>query len=534
MKTKNIFFIVSALVISGFITSCEKPKSTHSSHKNEQAITINIVAEPQALDPRKARSLGDINLVKAFNDGLTRSNKEGETTLALAEEIKKSSDGKTYTIKLKNATWSNGDPITSKDFEYAWKEALSPNFPSDNAYQLFVIRNAKAIKEGLLPANLLGFSILDDHTFTVSLEKPIPYFDKLLSLPIFFPVNEKVAAKDQTWAKNATNYVCSGPFVLVDWKHHDKIIAKKNKKYWDKDQVQLKQINMIMVSEDTELSLFEKEEINWVGSPFSSIPVDAVESLEKDEKIEAQPALGTFFVRTNTENKLLKNSNVRKALAYSINRKEIVQHITHGTQVPSTGLVPISMNLQSKPYFEDGNKGQAQELFTRGLEEEKLKKEDFSQIKLIYTPSVRTKRIAETIQQQWFETLGISIQLQPLEQKVYFDSVSNKNYDLACGSWIADFNDAINFLEVFKTKSTGTNNTNWESPNYLRAITDSYYAQNENERVEYLKTAEQIFIDEMPAIPVFNYQMIYMKDSKLKDSLLTKEGHLDFKFAHLE
>ncbi|MBI5274530.1 MAG: peptide ABC transporter substrate-binding protein [Chlamydiales bacterium] len=535
MKTKKIISFFGILVLSCIITSCHSSKENNKNYRQkQQVLKINIVTEPQSLDPRKVRNLTDINLVKMFHDGLVRTEKNDAYSLALAESIVKSQDGKTYTIKLKDAFWSNGDKITSYDFAYSFKESLSPNFHSEYAYQLFVIRNAKAVKEGNLPSSLLGITCIDDKTFTISLEKPVPFFEKVLALPVCFPVNEKVDRASPNWSRSVDQYVASGPFILTAWSHQDKIVAQKNKKYWDSNSVQLKEIEMIMVNENTELNMFEQEDLNWSGSPFSIIPLDAIQSLQEESKLQTEPALGTYWIRTNIEHDLLKNVNIRKALALAINRKEIADHIMLGTQTPTTGIVPVTMDLQEAPYFTDGDNQAAVSFFETGLAESGYTKEDFSQLKLIFAPQERAKRVVEAIQQQWFEVLGISIQLHALEPKVYFDTIARKNYDLSYGSWVADFNDSVNFLDVFKTKNTGTNNTNWESLNYCKAINDSFYATSQKDRAQYLKAAEEIIIEDMPVIPLFNLKWVYTKDPTLKNINVTKEGYLDFKYASLE
>ncbi len=538
MKLHKVVSLLVAFLLSMSLVSCgsqkEKPKKNPSRSSKEQNLKINITTEPQTLDPRKVRNLIDVNLVKMFNDGLVRAEKDDQYSLALAESINKSQDGKTYTVHLKDSYWSNGDKVTSQDFYYSYRTSLSPSFPSDYSYQLFVLKNAKAVKEGSLPSNLIGVDCPDDRTLVFHLDQPVPYFEKLLSMPIFYAVNQKVDRANSAWSTSEKTYVGNGPFVLSEWVHQDKLVAKKNKKYWDQSHVQLSKIEMVMVTEDTELNMFEQEELNWVGSPLSILPLDAIPSLKEHGAIETTPALGTAWIRANVDHPILRHDAIRKALSYSINRKDIVDHVLLGTQTPTTGIVPSNLHLSDSPYFVDGDEAKAMELFNEALVSAGLTKEDFSKLKMIFVPTERSKRVVEAIQQQWFETLGISVQLQPLDAKVYFNQVSNKDYDLGYGSWIGDFNDAVNFLEVFKNKSSSTNNTNWESLNYAKAISDSFYAASPAERHELLHAAEEMIIQEMPIMPIYEYKWVYMKDPHLKNAFVSCEGYLDLKNASLE
>jgi len=153
---------------------------------------------------------------------------------------------------------------------------------------------------------------------------------------------------------------------------------------------------------------------------------------------------------------------------------------------------------------------------------------------LTYAADTKNHRIAQAVQDQWKKSLGISVKLEAVEGKACLEKVSQGNYELAVGSWIADFRDPINFLEVFKTKFVGTNNTNWESPDYQKAIEETYLAKNSEERVEGLKKTEQILMNEMPVIPIFHYTMVHVTNNHLKDVVLTESGHIDFKWAYVE
>jgi len=236
-------------IIALSLVGCKRggSSSAQSSHGSQQDITINITSEPQTLDPRKVRALNDANVVRMFMDGLTRTDKEGITTLAVAKKVDVSSDQKTYTFTIRESHWSNGDPVTSHDFVYAWKKSLTPTFIAPNANLLYVIKNAKEANTGNLPLSLLGVEAPDEKTLVVSLNHPTPYFLDLIAHPIYFPVNAKVDRANSHWAEKETSYVGNGPFTLVEWKHHNTIVAQKNPRYWDHKAVNLCHVKMVMV-----------------------------------------------------------------------------------------------------------------------------------------------------------------------------------------------------------------------------------------------------------------------------------------------
>ncbi|MCB1074482.1 MAG: peptide ABC transporter substrate-binding protein [Simkania sp.] len=517
------------------LTGCGKKNvsSDRSSHTAAQSVRFNIGNEPQTLDPRKVRALADVNLVKMFNEGLTRVDKSGKASLALAKDVQVLNGGLTYKFTLHPTKWSNGDALTASDFAYAWKKSLSPSFVSPNSYMLFVIKNAEAVKTGKLPSSLLGIETPDDKTLIVHLSHKIPYFLELTEHPIFFPVNEKLDRKTPNWADNQETYVSNGPFLIHDWKHHNLLEAAKNPTYWDAKAVKLGKLKMVMVSEETGFKMFESQELDWDGSPFSAVPIDAIETLREANQLQTSPVLATSWIRINLEKAPFKSKKMRRAFALAINRQDIVEHVTQGNQIPATGIVPKAMGLQEQPYFKDGQNEEAANLFEEALLELGMAREKLPEIVFTYAAGDRTHPVAQALQQQWYATLGVRVRLEPMEPKVYFSRVSKQDYTLALGSWFADFNDPINFLEVFKTKTNGTNNTNWENPSYAELLETSYTCQNPEERLAYLKQSEQLIMDEMPVIPVFYYTLLFVKDEGLKNVVLTKTGNIDFKWAEL-
>ena len=522
------FLLCFALI--GFV-GCNKGTTPKTPKKEccKATLKINITSEPGTLDPRKARGLSDINVVKMFFEGLTRIDSNGAPSCALAKTYDLSEDGRLYTFHLRNSSWSNGDPLTADDFVYAWKKTLSPNFPSDQAAQLFPIKNAKSIKEGKLPMSFLGVKTLDSKTLVVKLENPTPYFLDLVASPVFFPINAMVDRANPNWAQNSQTFVSNGPFSLSEWKHHDQMIAEKNPHYWDKTSVKMGKIEIAMVDENTGFSLFENKQLHWEGSPYGVLPTDALSTLKTFEKLQTKPFLGTYWIRTNTETAPFNHAGFRRAFALAIDRKAIIEHVTQGNQIPALSVVPGSMGLQKTALFSDHNSTLAKELFQKTKEE--LGLEELPEIRLSYANSDRNHRIAQAIQEQWSEAFGVRVALEAIETKVYFDRVSNQDYQLACGSWIADYNDPINFLEVFASKNNGTNNTGWENEEFATLLEETYTIQDKEQRNELLAKCEAKLVEEMPVMPIFNFTMLYVQDKNLQDVVLTETGNLDFKWA---
>lgn len=534
MKLARDFLKVFLAVITCVTLGCQGKKELPTKTKKmpRQEIRINILSEPQVLDPRKARALADINLARTFMEGLMRIDQKGNIVPGIAEKYTLSEDMQTYTFSLRESSWSNKEPLTAHDFVYAWKKVLSPDFLSDNAFLLYPIKNAKAIKKGDLPLSMLGVSAKDDYTLIVELEKPIPYFTDLLVLPVFFPVNTHIDRKTPDWHRNAESYVGNGPFMIKSWEHNDNIVAVKNPDYWDAPSVKLEKIAMMMVDSDTGLMMFQNEELDWEGSPFSTISIDALPSMQERNTVKADPLLGTYWIRLNTSLFPLHSQELRKALSHAINREEIVTHVV-GSGIAATSIVPASLGLRESPNFVDGDASDAEMLLTNVLEKEKFSLENFPEITLTYTNNSRNHRVAQSLQDQWKKRLNLHVRLESIEGKVFFDRLSKGDYQMAIGSWVADYRDPLNFLEVFKSKTIGTNNTGWESLDYQKALEESYLATTVEKRKEILGCAEKIITEESPVIPIFQFTMLHVQNEKLVDVLLTDSGYLDFRWAYI-
>ncbi len=500
--------------------SCQSKPKVDS--KKEATVRINIVDDPKSLDPRKSRSLGERNLMGMLFEGLTRGGKEGTNELALAQNYVMSEDGLSYTFTLKDAYWSNGDKILAKDFIYAWQTALSPTFLSENAYQLFCIKNAKEIKEGKIPASDLGVSAIDEKTLQIDLQNPVPYFFEILSFPIFFPVHEKI---DNT----PSECISSGPFKLKEWRHNNFIEAIKNEKYFDSKEVKLSSIFMTMVEQETEMQMFENKELDWAGSPISSLSLDRIQELKEKNLLCSSPMSGTRFFRMNIEKKPFDNVNIRKAFALAINRQAIVDHIMQGHQKVALQFFPDSINS----YFQDADIKTAKILWQKGLEELGLSQDSFPKVTILCASAHQNLLVAQAVQQDWKQTLGIDVAIEPNEIKVYFSRVGNQDYQIALGSWVADYADPESFLEVFKYKKDSTNNTGWESEQYISTLDKARTLKGEKRRGELLHS-ESLLMQDLPLIPLYHLCNHYLQNPSLKGVNLSSIGNLDFKWAYLD
>lgn len=515
------------------MVACRTSRTDVQDKACNRVVRVAVSDDPTTLDPRQARDLNSLSVLRFLFEGLTRLTPEGQVLPALAERIDCSEDKKTYSFTLREARWSNGDPVTAQDFAASWKKVLDPSFPAPYAYQLFPIRGARAAKEGKVSLEEVGIEVVDAHCLRVALERPTPYFTQLTSLPVYFPVSARWEQEHPHWTKEIPElFVGNGAFQIKEWRRHQELHLVKNPSYWRADQVALDGIALVLQEENTALLLFEKGELDWIGSPLSIIPPDAVASLRQEGRLQIAPAAGTQFLRFNVRRPPFEDEKLRRALSYAIDRKAIVKHILQGDQTPATGLVPPSPNWPSLVATEGFTKDNAQQLFKEALGEREL--EAFPSVVLLYSASERNHKVAQALQQQWVEAFGIQVTLQSLEGKVLLDRVTRGDYQIALGSWVADIPDPMNFLGVFRSRDNGTNNTGWERPEYEALLEDSDSAETLEQRQVLLGQAESLLIREMPIAPIFYFAFNYVKSDRLQQATVSPTGVLDLSEARME
>lgn len=538
-----LFLIMTALFFSG----CSRDESFEFKDNGkkpilaeEQVLRLNLYTEPPTLDPGKSNDATSFHVLKMLFEGLTRIQPDGKVKPAAAKSIEISEDLKTFRFTLRDSVWTNGDPVVADDFEYAWKRILNPDFEAPYAYQLYVVKNAEAAKQGKVSLDEIGVEAIDEKTLLVTLEKPVPYFLDLVAFSAFYPVNRNTVSKHLGWADDAQDaYVSNGAFELSSWKHNNEIEVVKNQKYWDRDSVRLEKILMMMIGdESTELSMFENGELHWAGRPISRLPADAIPALRENGSLKSHPVAAVEWYKFNTARFPFNHKKMRKAFSYAINRKEIIEKLMPDGHIVATGIVPKMLTGERKPFFSDGDKEKAKALFSEVLDEVGITKEDLPSIVLSYNSNEAHHRLAQAIQQQWNETFGIQVSLEIFEWRVYISKLRNHDFQIARLGWAADFRDPINFLEVFKYKNDllfgGNNDTQWENIGYIAFLDRSESIIDEKERLEVLHNAERLFINEMPVAPIYFMTDNYVKKANLRGTYLSGLGDVDFKWAYFE
>jgi len=514
-------------------TSKDDSKDSGTSGTASKNLNLVVTSEPPSLHPQLATdSTSSAVLINIF-EGLTRLDKDGTPTPAMAEKWDVSEDGLTYTFHLRDAKWTNGDPVVAGDFEYAWKWALNPENLSEYASVFYPIQGAEAYNNGEGSADDVAIKAEDDKTLVVTLASPTAYFLELTAFKTYAPVNHKVVEGNDEWYTDAgENYVTNGPFVLDTWKHSDSIVLKKNAEYWDAENVDLETVNIGMVeNEATAVTMFKNGEIDYLGSPYQTVALDAIDGFKADGSLQIADYAAIYWYKFNTKDKITGNANIRKALTLAIDRQSLIDNVTKGEQKPALGMVPsaISGFEEDRGYYKDNDIEGAKAALEAGMKELGISDPKEISINLSFNTSEGHAAIAQFIQEGWSKNLGISVNLDNSEWQVYLEKLNQLDYQVGRMGWIADYNDAYTFLEMYDTAENGNNDTGWENAQYKDLLKKSVTELDTAKRTEILKQAEAVAMTEFPVGPIYYYTNLYVIDDKVQNMSPDRIGNIQLK-----
>ncbi|MGO4938120.1 peptide ABC transporter substrate-binding protein [Fundicoccus sp. Sow4_H7] len=533
-------FLKQTIALSAALLSFSTVGSvlTTVSAQDEQVLNLAIGSEPPTIDPALATDSTSGAIIKNVFEGLTHIDAEATIQPGVAESWEVSEDGLVYTFTLREgATWSNGDPVTANDFEFAWKRVLNPETASQYASIMFVIEGAEAYNSGEGDADSVGVKAVDERTLEVTLANPTAYFMDLTSFYTFMPVHQATVEADADWASGAgDNYVTNGAFLLSEWNHNSDYVLVDNEAYWDNENVALDVVNVqIIEQESTANAEYQAGNLDYLGAPYSTVSLDAIDLYRANGELNTAPYAAIYWYKVNVTDEVMQNANIRHALALAIDRQNLVDNITKGGQLPAMSLVPPTVEgFEEDPgFFGDADFEGAKEFLAAGLEELGLSDPSELTINISINTSEAHATIAQFIQEGWAQNLGINATIDNTEWQVYLDKVSALDYQVARLGWIADYNDASSFLDMYRTADDGNNDTGWGNDEYQALIDGARAETDADARIGILKEAEALIMGEMPVIPIYFYANNYVLNPNVQNMSPDALGNIDLKNVSL-
>ncbi len=500
---KALAVIMTVLLVLSLFVSCKAKEA-------KEAATFTIVngAEPESLDPHLITGVPEHRIYESLFEGLLVYDPQTANGIpGLAESWTTNADRTIYTFKLRKTTWSDGVPITADTVVKSWLRELNPETAAPYAwFPAMFIKGAQAYNEGSAGPEAVAIKAIDDYTFQMELVGPLPYVEGALPHYSFAVVPIHAIEKFGTEWTNPENFVGNGPFILETWSPQEQITVVPNPKYWDRNAVQLGKVVYIALDDNnTGYNMYINGEVDWMPT----VPLDQLESAQKRPDYHCTPQLSTYYYIFQNKVKPFNDPRVRKALSMAVDRTALVTQVTRAGQVPAFSIVPPMTGYDAIP----GNGydvATAKKLLAEaGYPDGK----NFPVLRILYNTADGHKKIAEFIQQQWAENLGIKCELWNQEWKTYLVTQREHDFQVSRAGWVGDYQDPNTFLDMFVTGSA-MNHGLYESATYDGLIAKAATMMPGADRMATLRQAEELFITQDASImPLYFYTTNNMIDT---------------------
>ena len=513
----NSVFLPTTLALSMMLVGCGDKSASNNSAANidpnvladKQELVINNGAEPESLDPHKVSGVPESNILRQMFVGLTTTDPDGKTIPGMAESWE-SADNKVWTFKIRDAKWSNGDPVTAEDFVYSFRRVVDPNTASPYASYLAddKVLNAQEVIDGKVKPDALGVKALDEKTLQVTLSEPVPYFPDTLIHTSVKPVPQKLVEKfGEKWTDPA-NIVVNGPYKISEWQVNDKIVLERNESYYDNANTTLEKITLLAIpSSTTDVARYQAGEIDIT---YNEVPPEQFASLKEQlgDQLQVSPMLCTYYYEFNTVKPPFNDARVRRALALALDRNTISDKVVGQGQTPAYQLTPVATNgmQNNTPEWQSWDQAKRVEEAKKLLKEAGYSESKPLKFELLYNTNDNHKKIAVAASSLWKQSLGfVDVSLINKEWKTYLDTRRNGNYQVARAGWCGDYNEPSTFLNIVKTGNSN-NQGKYSSANFDSLMTQTLKAGvTPEQRAGIYKQAEAQLDADMPNINVYHY-----------------------------
>ena len=506
MKTgKTVKVLLTAATAAGMLAGCGSKTDTDTFRF---ANDTDIVG----MDSTVVDDAMSFNAITAITDGLTTVDVKGNTIPGIAKSWDVSNNGLTYTFHLRDAKWANGDDVTAQDFVYSWHRIIKN--AGNYAYMLgsegASIKNADSlINLGTTATdeqlNTLGIKATDDKTVVVDLEKNVPYFVGLMSFPCYFPQNQKFVEKcGKNYATKPEYILGNGAYKMTKWIKGNKATFTKNDKYYDAKSVKTKNLEMYLVQDPkTAAQNFDNGKVD-----YATINSTLVDKYKGKDTFKAIREGYLAYLICNFKADTTANKNLRHALSYAINRKDLCDNILKDGSQPATGFVPAQLckSPSGKDFREESGKYVDYDVKKAQEYLDAAKKElgtDTITVDLLYgTDESPMDTMAEYLQGSFSKLKGLKVNMVATVKKDrIYNRQANGNYQIACTRWGPDYADPTTFLNVL-TSTNSNNYGKWENAQYNSLLKQAQNETDVNKRWNELLEAEKVMMDDMPNIPV--------------------------------
>lgn len=548
--------LAAAMALSLGLTSC-KPAGTSGGGKT---VVIDIEQEPPKMNSIITSDAVSLNVLRHVSEGLTVLDKDDKPVPGIAEKWDISEDGMTYTFHLrKDYKWSNGDPVTAKDFEYAFKGLVTPSFAAVYASLGNIFKNAQAFYESEsykamddagkaayeekhggnppedISADQIGVKATDDYTLEIVLELPTAYLLDILAFPVLLPVNQKAYEQyGEQYGTEADMMLYNGAYVISEWKHDNQLVMTKNPDYPNKDKIKIDTIKCVMMNDtNTRMNTFDSGDVDMIR--INGDQARAVEAAGKTVNIYDDGSV--WYIQYNMKNEQMANLNLRKALTYAIDSKTYVDTVVADKSIVADRYTPPTVNGNKKKFADevgkqfDGYNPQEAKKYLE-LAKKELGVENFT-FTLIGSDTDFSQKSLAFFQEMWQKELGITINVEGMPFKSRLSRMEKGEFEMVMAGWSPDYNDPLTYLDLWE--STNSNNYGkYDSEKFDAAIDASRKEPDRDKRFQYLMDAEKILFEDYPLSPYYYRANNYLVSDKVTGIIRTAFQDFNLLYADVK
>ena len=472
-----------------------------------QVFRKNNGTEPGTLDPHRAEGVPASNVLRDLFEGLVMEDPSGAYISGAAESWSLSEDAKTYVFKMReNGKWSNGDVVTAEDFVYGLRRSVDPATLSNYSSMLYPIKNARDIVLGKRSSETLGVRANGPTTLIIELEEPTPYFLSLLTHSTTYATHRPSVEKFGARFTRPGNLVGNGAFKLEEWRVQSHIKLVRNTEYWDNKNTTLEEVYYYPIDDvNSSFKRYRAQELDFTETVLAEQLPWIRQCLPGDLKIS--PYFGSYYYGFNNTQPPFKNKpKLRTALSMAVDRNVITDIILGAGQIPAYSLVPSVKTFKAVPanwsqWTQEQRNQEAQRLYS----EAGFSKEKPLEVEILYNTSDNHKRIALAIAAMWKQTLGVKTTLRNQEWKVFLETRRMKQEtQVYRAGWIGDYDDPYTFSQLLHSENE-MNHPGYSNKEYDGLINLAAIKNAGEERLEILREAERLMLEDMPIIPLYFY-----------------------------
>lgn len=503
---------------------------------------LSVIRAPRAqidnLDPGLMPSVNDVDMQRKMFEGLLDYMDDGTELLLGAERYEANETGDVYTFYLRqNAKWSDGQPLTAKDYVWAWRRTLDPATANPYASTVYIIKNAQAINEGTITdLTQLGVEAVDDYTLKVTLEQPAGFFPRLAAFPTLYPVRQDVIEKFGADWVEPENIVCNGKYVPTLWEKDVQLVFERNPNYWGEPAKAAKLVYTLMEDPYSMAPvLYESDELDltpFAAEEYARIQADP----ELAPQVVLQPQSATMWVVFDTANPPFDDMRVRQAFNLAIDRQGFVDGVLQGLAVPAYVLVAPGIAGRNEEAF-IGTRDYAQDV-------EKAKQllaeagypngEGFPEVELKYRTRFLEQKMGESLPAMWETALGVKVLGSPTEAQAYrewYRSRVDQPFNMMVYGWSSDYEDPYNWFNAIWHSSADQYHSRWKNEEYDTLVDQAASEPNPEKRAEMYKQAHIILENEVPLAPMIYTVEPYLLKPWVQGPVFSRMGNYNLHWS---